>query len=317
MGRLLIILTLVILHSPSAFGEDTGPTQHPLLRRIAVFPLQVEGALSEPAEKAWWKVREFLTKNHRFLVASKNFLIQKGTFRALGELSPADAIILGKLLDAHALVVTYLRDKTLYMKVYEGDYGRLLWHHKLQLEPSVPVAKQILSAAKQLIMDFIVSIPYQGFVVVDSLIGKPVYSEGGKHFTKVDVGVDSSVEVGDQVQFIRVFSDNLKPLFIEGARSEVFAKGRVVTLNRSIVTVEILQVVNLDDVKKLSLVRFPREFKRLRKSYALRTNLQADLGPELLANWTTLADKEVLEKKPLVTSLSFLVNLAIWLVLAF
>jgi len=317
MGRSLIILIAMSFISFSAFSEDIGPIQHSLLRRITVFPIQVDRSFSKPAEEAWWQIREYLTENRRFLVASKNFLIQKDVFQAREELSPADAIILGKLLDAQGLVVTYLKGKTLYMKVYEGDYGRLLWHHELKLEPSVPIARQILIASKKLIMDFIASIPYQGFVVVDHLIGKAVYSEGNKHLTKVNMGDKSSVEVGDQVQFVRVVSNNLRPLFIDGAVSEVFAEGRVVTLGRSTAIVEILRAINLKDVKELSLVRFPREFKRLQENYALRSGLSASSVSNVLTSQMTLVDKEIAEKKPLVTSLAFIINLAVWLVLAF
>ena len=317
MSKTLVAFFILFLSFIPAWGQGSGPVEHPLLRRITVFPLQADNSLSKPAEEAWWQVRESLTENKRFLVASKNFLVQKDVYQARGELTPADAIILGKLLDSHALVVTYLKAKTLYMKIYEGDYGRLLWHHEFRLQPSIPVARQIPGAAKKLIMDFIASIPYQGFVVVDSLIGKAIYPEGSKYLARVDVGENSAVEVGDQVQFVRVFSDNLRPLFIDGATSEIFAEGRVVSVNRGALTVEVLRATKLADVKEMSLVRLPRELKRLRQSYALRSSLKTGLGPEILAPGMTSVDKEIAEKKPLVTSIAFIVNLAAWLVLAF
>ncbi|MCB0363819.1 MAG: hypothetical protein H6624_15965 [Bdellovibrionaceae bacterium] len=317
MGLRLLIALSCMFFMGKSWAENSGPVEHPLLRRITVFPLQADNSLTKATEEAWWQVRESLTENRRFLVASKNFLIQKDVYQPRGELSPADAIILGKLLDAHALVVTYLKAKTLYMKVYEGDYGRLLWHHEFRLQPSIPVARQIPGAAKKLILDFIASIPYQGFVVVDSLIGKPVYSEKDKYLVKIDVGENSLIETGDQVQLVRVFSDNLRPLFIDGATSEIFAEGRVVAANRNVVTVEVLRATKLAEIKEMSLVRLPRELKRLRQSYALRQSTRTGFDPEIMAPGMTSVDKEIAEKKPLVTSISFIVNLAAWLILAF
>lgn len=311
------IFLLLLLWTLPTWAEQVGPVQHPLLRRITVFPLQADRSLNDAAEEAWWQVREALTENRRFLVASKNFMVQKDVYQSRGELSPADAIILGKLLDAHALVVTYLQSKTLYMKIYEGDYGRLLWQYEFQLQPSIPLARQIPGAARKLIMDFVASIPYQGFVVVDNLIGKPVYSEKDKYLVKVDIGENAAIEVGDQVQLVRVLSDNLRPLFLDGATTEVFAEGRVVSEARGILNVEILRVTKLAEIKEATLVRLPRELKRLRESYAIRPAAASGVDPQLLAPGMTSVDKEIAEKKPLVASVTFIVNLAAWLILAF
>lgn len=308
---------MLFLFAAQSFAQSPGPVQHPLLRRVTVFPVQTDRTLNEAAEEAWWQVREALTENRRFLVASKNFMVQKDVYQSRGELSPADAIILGKLLDAHALVVTYLKAKTLHMKIYEGDYGRLLWQYEFQLQPSIPLARQLPGAARKLILDFVASIPYQGFVVVDNLIGKPVYTEKDKYLVKVEVGDNSSVEVGDQVQLVRVLSDNLRPLFVDGATTEVFAEGRVINESRGVLTVEILRVTKIAEIKEASLVRLPRELKRLRESYAIRPAAVSGVDPELLAPGMTSVDKEIAEKKPLVASITFIVNLAAWLILAF
>ncbi|MCB0386940.1 MAG: hypothetical protein KDD43_16215, partial [Bdellovibrionales bacterium] len=74
--RVFILVTTVFLFGHS-FAEDSGPVEHPLLRRITVFPVQADNSLIKATEEAWWLVREALTENRRFLVASKNFLIQK------------------------------------------------------------------------------------------------------------------------------------------------------------------------------------------------------------------------------------------------
>src|SRR5690242_6478693 len=115
------VLNLLILIGISGyFGKVHAQVEHTLVRRISVFPIKAGQELAPIAEEAWWELRETLTRDHRFLVASKNFLMQKDVYQARRALSPADAIILGKLLDANALVVTFLEDRTLRMHVYEG-----------------------------------------------------------------------------------------------------------------------------------------------------------------------------------------------------
>lgn len=321
MGILKILFPiLMMLDFTSSIAQTSSldAIDHKVIRRITVFPIKTEPFLNEAAEEAWWKMREALTENKRFLVASKNYLVQKDVFQSRGELSPADAIILGKLLDADALVVTYLREKILHMRVYEGQYGRSLWHKEFQLQASIPVAKQIVGSTKKLILDFISSVPYQGFVITDGLIGKPVFSEGEKHLVKINIGENTSIEVGDQVQMVRIKSDSLRPLFLDGAMSEIFAEGRVVSISREIIVAEVLRATNIDEIHDLSLVRLPTESKRLRDIYGL--NQEGSMGgpyPEMLVPGVSDLSREDSEKKPLLMAFSFVLNLAAFLILAF
>jgi hypothetical protein len=215
---MLRALSLLILaaFSFSLWAEN----EHTMIRRISVFPIKVPSELEGAAEEAWWELRETLTKDKRFLVASKNFLLQKDVYQARSALSPADAIILGKLLDANALISTYLDDRTLNMRVYEGEYGRPLWEHQFVLQPSLPIAEQLQPAVVKLAQDFIASIPYHGFVIVDPLRGRPVYQEGRRMMLKAEIGTMAEVDLGDAVQLVTISSDRLKPLFTSGASLE-------------------------------------------------------------------------------------------------
>lgn len=291
-------------------------SQHELVQKLAVFPVSAPKTLSSAAEESWWQVREALTESKRFLVASKSFMMQKDVYQSRGELTPADAIILGKLLDAHALVVTYLQDRSLHMKVYEGQYGRVLWQHEFLMQPSLPVSSQLAVASKKLIQDFVASIPYQGHVVVDSLKGRPVFEESGKQFFQADVGLESSLEVGDQVQLVRIYSDSLKPLFISPLAPEIYAEGQIVKKEREIITVQINRVTNLNEIKSDALVRAPKELKRLQELYSLQQD-RLKVGAEMVSpDLEELRNAED-EKKPLAASLAFIGNLAIFLLLAF
>jgi len=314
MRKYLSILAVLLVLMPVTAYSDV---EHKLIRRMAVFPMQVDGFLEESAESSWWAVRELLTKNKKFLVASRNFMKKKDVFQARGELTPADAIILGQLLDAQALVTTYLKKRTLHMSVYEKEYGRLLWSHKLTLHPSLPLKKQIEEASKKLMLDYMSSIPYQGFIYVDSLIGRPVYTRGSKKNVKVEVGLDSKVLVGDKVQFIRLSSDQLKPLFDGGSVIEITAEGVVVGINREIVTVEVNRYTHLKDFKRLGLVRFPSEYKRLRENYSIAGKMKNNINPEYFSPEITSEGQKEAETKPLVAALTFIANIVGVLLLAF
>jgi hypothetical protein len=300
-----------------ASGGAWAQADHTLIRRISVFPIKVPQEYTSAAEDAWWELRETLTKDKRFLVASKNFLMQKDVYQARSVLQPADAIILGKLLDANALVTVWLEDRTVNMNVYEGDYGRPLWEHHLMLQPSIPVAEQLQPAIVKLAQDFISSIPYQGFVITDPLKGRPVYQEGRRLLAKAEVGSTAEVDVGDPVQLIRVYSDSLKPLFSNGAAIEVFAEGRVVEHDRELITIEFDRLNRAAPILDGAMVRLPRELKRLEQLYALQDSLKTKIDPEFFSPGMTTQKMTENETKPLIASLVFIGNLAAFLLLAF
>lgn len=290
---------------------------HTLIRRVTVFPVKTSAELAPVADEVWWDLREALTRDKRFLVASKNFLMQKDVYQARSTLSPADAIILGKLLDANALITTWVDDRILHMHVYEGDYGRPLWQHQLVLQPSLPVAEQLKPAVIKLVQDFIASIPYHGFVVTDPLIGRPVYQEGRRMLVKAEIGLNAEVDVGDVVQLIRVYSDHLKPMFTHGASIEVFAEGRVVEHNRQSVVIELDRLNRATNIVDGTMVRLPRELKRLQQYFAMQDSLKNKIDPEFFSPGMTSAKQKVEETKPLISSLMFIGNLAAFFLLAF
>ena len=308
--RLLIGISLLF----SGFTA-MAQSEHSLARRLVVFPLQTSVQYRDAAEEAWWEIRRVLTDNKRFLVASKNFLQQKDVFQSRGSLKPADAIILGQLLDANAVITTYLKDLTLHMKVYEGEYGRLLWQQELRLQPSVPVSKQLVESGVKLVRDFISAVPYQGYVVLDGLKSDIVYAEDGRQYFKAEISSDADVQVGDKIQLVRVVSDTLKPVFAN-ANVEIYAEGVVDVVERQTITVHLKRVSSIGEIKKDSLVRIPKELNRLKDKYALNEELRKNINPEYFSPEMTELDQELRENKPLVTSLSFLGNLALFLLIA-
>ncbi|MCB0351489.1 MAG: hypothetical protein KDD38_09915 [Bdellovibrionales bacterium] len=290
---------------------------HERMRRVTVFPLQVSADLNDIAETVWWDLRERLTDSKRVLVASKNFMQAKDVFQPRGELQPADALILGRLLDANALITTFLKDRKLSMRVYETKSGFLLWGGDINLHPAVQVSKQLQDAAHKLLLDFISAIPYQGFVSVDSLIGKPSYKQGDTVYFKADVGTGTQITVGDTVQLIRIKPDKYKPLFQGGANIVVYAEGYVVKIDRQIITAQLVRKQEGEEIQSEALVRIPDELRRIKEIYGMHESADKNIGIEsILGDSERLTQKEK-EYKPLVTSLSWIGNFALILLLAF
>ena len=288
-----------------------------LFRRVTVFPLKVENELIDVAEKAWWEVRKQLTADKRFLVATKSFLQKKDAFQAREELRPSDVIILGRLLDAHVLVSMALSDRVLKLRAYEGENGQVVWQGEIKMHPSLPASEQLVKVSVQLLKDFISSWPYQGFVIEDRFVGDVVFEEGNKRLAKVRVGSNAANKPGDPVEFIRLQAESLRPLFSGGAKEIVVGEGRVLYVDNELVTVEIERFAEDEKLQVGSLVKFPKEYQRLRDLFSMDKSHLPTVSARTTSEKLSPRDKESEEKKSLVTSLAFLGSLALFLILAF
>lgn len=312
----LFALTIVSVLSVG-LSDAQAAIEHQLIRRVVVFPMQAARADQAPADEAWWQMREELTQSRRFLVASKQFLVRSDTFQARGELEPADAIILGKLLDAHALVTSQLKERVLSVEIYDGSTGLPLWKKSVTLHPSLTVQEQLPKVARALIADFVGSIPYQGYTIVDSMIGKAVFEEGDVKLAQVDLGVGTGAQIGDLVQWIKLVVTKTEPVFQAGAQMSVIAEGKVVRLDQGVATVEITRATRLSEIKEYSLVRVPREAERMQAEFTVREARPTTLTPEIVTPEANPMEQIARERKPLVTTLSFVSSIAAFLLLAF
>lgn len=288
--------------------------KHELVRRVAVFP--IADIVGGNADEAWWQMREVLTKDQRFFVASRRFMINRGVFQARKNLKPADAIILGKILDAQALVTSYVEDRRFFIKVFEGENGSLLWEGQIDFHPALPVQDQIVKVTQNMMSAFLSEIPYQGFTVVDPVKGKALFEESGRNMAWVFVGTGSGVEVGDPVQWIEIKAEPGKPQLKGGGQMTVVGDGRVVSLKDDQAQVEIIKIRDPADIFENSLVRLPKEVKRLKDSYGDPLK-DARLSSEyLMSEMKTVEDHEKRHSKT-ATSLAFIFNFAALVLLAF
>ena len=311
-----------MLASSTAHASDI---EHLLIRRLVVFPIKIIGLdpndpaiIDAPvADEAWWQSREELAHSHRFLVASKQFLVRSDAFQPRKELQPADSIILGKLLDAHAMITWQLRGRELDTEVYDAQTGLLLWMKNVTLHPSLTISDQLPGLAKRLMQDFMATIPYQGFTIVDALVGKPTYSQGDLTVAQVDVGIESGAQTGDIVQWIRILATTAAPLFQGGSDVRVFAEGRVLKLDHGIATVQVVRADKQVPINENSLVRIPREAERLINVFTIRDSVHTSLTPELAALEASPMEQKARERRPLLTTLSVIGSLVAFLLLAF
>jgi hypothetical protein len=314
------VVTLFLAATVIFFGGAKNAVaqvpEHEAIRRLVVFPFLADKTLSKVAEDSWWNLREQLSDNKRFLIASKNFMEVKDVYQARGYLTPADAIILGRLLDAHALITVVIEFASVSMQTYETKSGSIIWQRKIDFHPSIPISKQIPEAIRKLALDFISSLPYQGYLIVDPLIGRAMFQEGGRNFVRADIGSSAQIKVGDPAQLISITARNLLPLYEGGLDLNVLGEGVVTKVDRNVITIEVSRQKENVKFTEGTLVRMPQELRRLQDSYSLNPDLTERAGLQTLNTTATELTREEKETKPLVTSLSFIGNLALVLLLA-
>lgn len=306
----VFVLTLLFAY------QSQGQILQEGVKRISVFPFHVAKELESTAENSWWDLREKLTESKRFFVASKNFMQAKDVFQPRGELQPADVLILGRLLDADALISVYVIDRQLSMRVYETKRGFTLWSGDIEMHPTLQLSKQLTDSVRKLLYDFLSSIPYHGYVVVDSIIGRPSYSEGEKLLFKADIGLGTQITVGDTVQLVRVVVDKILPVFQGGATVEVYVEGKIISVDRQIITAQVTHRQENAEIKPEALLRVPDELRRIKEMYGLNESAEKSLSARVVWGPSELTTEQK-EKKPLVTSLAWMANFALVLLLAF
>lgn len=308
--RLIAFFSVVVI-SLASFAE----VEHKLVRRVAVFP--IADANFAKSEDAWWQMREALTLNQRFQVASRRFMINRGVFQPRKELKPADAIILAKILDAQALVVSFVKDREFFVKVFDGENGYVLWQGQIGFHPAISINDQIVKAATKSMTDFRLSLPYQGFQVVDETIDKPIYEEGNKKFSQVFIGSGSSIKVGDPVQWVKVTGDSSNSFLNSSPVVTTVAEGQVTEIKSDRAVVELTKMSSDSVIVENALIRFPMEVKRLTEMYAGADNATSKLEAEYLTSEMKTVGDFNRDHSESASSLAWILNLVAFVLLAF
>lgn len=285
-----------------------------LIKRLAVFP--IAEAQYGSSEDAWWQMREVLTKEQRFLVASRRFMVNRGAFQPRKQLKPADVIILGKILDAEALVVSWIEDRTMKMRVYDGQNGFLIWQEDLNFHPAISINDQLIRVSGRLIQDFMTAIPWHGSTVMNTELNRVVYQVDKRTFAKIFVGSQRKLEPGDPVQWISVKGDISSSFLNTGLKVEVVAEGEVSSQNGDQVEVLVTRQRDPEDIYENALVRFPKDLSRSKELFP-----GDERGSTLSAEYLSAEMKDpkdfAKDHSPTATALAFIGNLALFVVLAF
>jgi hypothetical protein len=283
MKKLLIFLILVTTPL-SAKAENLE-----LMRRWVVFPFGADSSLKASAENAWWKFREKLTGDRKYLVASRQFLVQKDAFQPRKELSPDDVKLLGHLLDADVIVTGYSEHRQFTVNVYLTQNGELFWTKHISFHPSLKESDQLELVSEKLSQDLLNQIPYHAFTVTDPLIGKAVYEETNKKYAVIDVGNSDDLPVGAAIQWVNVIlperkdgEPSKKPL-ADQTKIAVIGEGKIVKIKKGVVIAEIQKATTNDEIKEKTLVRIPFEEKKTVAAADLDTQtIHQHLVPEMV-----------------------------------
>lgn len=292
--------------------------KHELLTKIAVFPIAEIDA--KTTDEAWWQMRENLSTDQRFYVANRRFMVNRGVFQARKDLKPSDVIILGKILEAQALISTYFSDGTLKMVVYESENGSKLWEGEQEFNSILPLSDQLVRISSNLIKAFVASIPYHSFQIIDKEVGKPIFENEGKSYAKIYKTSRQEINVGDPVQWVEVTGDLGQPLFASHTLVTIIAEGKVSVVDEESATVEIEKMRSEEDFKQNALIRLPNEWNRLSQAEAEVTSSKpkdAVLSNEYLSAEIRNAKEFKKDNNKTSSIMSWIVSLAGFILLAF
>ncbi len=302
--RLFLLLCIAFSAIARAQEEENW------IRRVSVFLPQAESISESLAERGWIAVRKELIDDERFLVASKSFLQEKEVYQARAELKPADALLLGRLLDAQALLTFEYSDYEMKMHFYSGSNGLGLWTSQKKLNPSVPAEEQFITTAIQLTQELLADVPFQAFTVKNEISDRVVYQDEGFDLVKVFKG-KQEIEIGEPALIFQLQRKNLDNLYLKGANKQVFAEGKVLSVNDDIAVVRILAKNEDRKIQVHDLVSFPEQEKRLKEQLSWRN--QKFEG--LLMSETRIKKEDVSDSKSFTTAIISIVNLALLILL--
>jgi hypothetical protein len=321
--------------------------------RFAVFPVEFQGergtridkATADRLDETWWQVREELADTGRFLVATKAFLQKADVFSPRGLLSTADAVILGRYVEADAIMTLRLENRELSLYVWAASDGSLAWRSQIELHPSILIRDQVAKVAKGMVREFVAAIPYHGVTLKDQLARSAIFEERGKKFARVQVGggtdgaedgagdgtkAGSAIVPGQTVQWIELQKSGLEPLFQGGAKPVVKAEGTIREVTDRVAKVEIHRALDMTAIREGALLAIPAEAQRLLKLSSLKggaekssvdsavvTLLATGEKGQALEPEGRRAERERDETGALATTLSILGSLAVILLLAF
>ncbi len=238
------------------------------IKKVAILPPVIKTKYKSLSNLIRKNIKERLDENGRFSILPLEE-ITKQNISASYKLKPSKVILISEKLNADIIIRTHLKKKKLTMKVYFKNDGQLLWTQNILLLSSKLNPSNLKPSLNKLVDDFLASIPFQTFQILDPLIGKTIYDEGEVRLSKADIRHLQHVKKNDPVQWIEIQRINSKPLYQGGSRINILAKGQIMKIKDKIGVLKINQAKDIKLLKKHTLISFPKEKERLIKTSSL------------------------------------------------
>lgn len=306
----ILVSMLIAFSSSIAFGEATKEVKGEhlkVLKNWVVFPFAGNSDNNVARNQAWWKAREMLTKEKKYLVASKQFLIKKDVFQPRKTLTPRGVKLLGNMLNADVLITAYIDGRRFNFEVYLVQNQKLFWRKSIQMSGSARITQQLTQVTQRVVQEMLAVIPYQAYTIEDPIIGKTVYEEAGQKLALVDVGLNQEMKVGTNVQWINVIVPPSGKL--SQCKIAIVGEGSVSRVRKGVVVATLDRVTDLSAITPKTLVRIPKQAAKLVEAYTSQAGsapLQPDIIPTIINPVSPESDEA--KKKSLIFggALSFL-----------
>lgn len=217
----LVSLLTIFFYSGSLWSIEFKVTS---IKRIVVFPAQ--GIDESLVDELWWQVRSFLAQDLRFTVATRRLMINRQVLVPRGDLKTADAVLLGRILEADSLISMYIKDAKAWVKVYRSEDGLLVWQKEQSFNPALSIKDQAMGVFLSLIKSFISDVPYLGYQVNNPLTGDLNDNNETHALVYIQVG-SSELQVGQRVHWGDLVVSQL-PLFLSERKLNILVEGEVV-----------------------------------------------------------------------------------------
>jgi len=210
--RLSFLITFVL--SSMCLHEVNANFLFGSIKRVAIFPAR--GVDDTLVDELWWQLREAIAADGRFDVATRRLMINRQVLAPRSELKPADAVILGRVLDADLLITHYVIKKKAVVSAVRAVDGLLVWRDEVPLNPAIPDSDQLLPIFKSVMTAFLNAVPYAGYQVLSPDTQKLYESDGSLGFVYVSTPNAESL-LGQKIYWLNVTYSSQPLLKAKGA----------------------------------------------------------------------------------------------------
>lgn len=211
MNRILVIsFTLVQLFFLNIQASEPEASA---IRRLAIFPIASEDISQGLKSSLWWDFRKDLAADGRFVVASKQFLELKEVYQERKALSPSDAILLSKHLEADALICLEYSNRELHLRSYSKDDGMMLIHLSETLPTHFTAEARLNEAFQRLIAKWYAYMPVQAYSTKQT-----------NNIIHVQSGNNISKDLLEEAYLVKIERQSLGPLWDKNFKRKTLAK---------------------------------------------------------------------------------------------